>query len=634
MCGFAGVVETRTGRPSPQLLLAMATSIAHRGPDGGGVHVDDRVGLGARRLAIIDLSDAAAQPLAGAGVVVAHNGEIYNFREMRRELEELGHRFASRSDTEVVAHAYAEWGESCVDRLRGMFAFAVWDPGQRRIFIARDRFGVKPVYWVWRDGTLVFGSEVKALLVHPRIRADLCYEALGEYLTFQNVLSDLTLFDGVRLLPAGSTLTLDLDEPEPRERRYWDFTPGQPLQLGDDEASERLEDLFEQAVTRQLVSDVEVGAYLSGGLDSGFISSVAARSVPRLSTFTAGFDLTSVSGLELGFDERARAEQLANALKTEHYEVVLHAGDMEWVLPSLVWSLEDLRVGQSYPNYYVARLASKFVKVVLSGAGGDELFGGYPWRYYAGLGEAETFERSYYTYWQRLIPDDDRASLFSPALLRAVEQHEPFDVFRNVLSRWTGPLETAGDRVNASLYFELKTFLHGLLVVEDKLSMAHSLETRVPFLDEDLVDFALALPVEQKLRRLDGGTRLDENITGKRLISDQTHEGKVLLRRTLERIGPHGLSPRAKQGFSAPDATWFRGESIDYIDRLLRDRRALIYEFVQRPAVERVLDEHKSGGVNHRLLIWSLLCFEWWCRCFLAGEIPQGAVALQADSAR
>jgi asparagine synthase (glutamine-hydrolysing) len=624
MCGFAGVVETRDRGPSAELLRAMATSIAHRGPDGGGVHVDGPVGLGARRLAIIDLSEAANQPFTRSGVVVAHNGEIYNFRELRQELQRLGHRFESRSDTEVVAHAYAEWGESCVDRLRGMFAFAVWDADRRRLFVARDRFGVKPIYWHWRGGTLTFGSEVKALLVHPAVRAELCPEALTEYLTFQNVLSDLTLFQGVRLLPAGHTLTLDLEEGEPRVQQYWDFTPGEPLVLDEDEASKRLEFLFEQAVTRQLVSDVEIGAYLSGGLDSGYISSVAAQHVPRLATFTAGFDLTSVSGLEVGFDERARAEQLANALKTEHYEVVLHAGDMEWVLPSLVWSLEDLRVGQSYPNYYVARLASKFVKVVLSGAGGDELFGGYPWRYFAGFGDQASFERRYYEYWQRLVSDDERTELLSPNVLAAAAHHEPYDVFRDVLAGWTGPLDTPDDRVAASLYFELKTFLHGLLVVEDKLSMAHSLETRVPFLDEDLVDFALALPVAHKLRRLDS-TRVDENVPGKRLLAEHDHEGKVLLRRTLERIGPHGVGTRRKQGFSAPDATWFRGESIDYIDRLLRDRNALLYEFVQRPAVERILDQHRSGKVNHRLLIWSLLCLEWWCRCFLAGEVPQAA---------
>jgi asparagine synthase (glutamine-hydrolysing) len=623
MCGFAGVLDSRSDPPTRELLEAMASSIAHRGPDGGGVHVDGPFGLGARRLAILDLSNAAAQPFATERVVVAHNGEIYNFRELRQELEGLGHRFRSRSDTEVVARAYEQWGEGCVDRLRGMFAFAVWNAMTRTLFIARDRFGVKPLYWYASDGALVFGSEIKAMLVHPRVRATLCLPALGEYLTFQNVLSDLTLFDGIRLLPPGHTLVADADGREPRIRRYWDYRPGAPLRLGAADASEHLEELFERAVSRQLVSDVDIGAYLSGGLDSGFISAVAARHMPRLATFTAGFDLTSVSGLELGFDERASAEQLANALKTEHYEVVLHAGDMEWVLPSLVWSLEDLRVGQSYPNYYAARLASKFVKVVLSGAGGDELFGGYPWRYFGGAVGRASFVDAYYAYWQRLVPDADRPRLLRADALRATQEHRPEDVFREVIAGWDGPLDTPADRVAASLYFELKTFLHGLLVVEDKLSMAHSLETRVPFLDEELVEFALALPVDQKVRDPDHLRRIDENEAGKRLAYERrSQDGKLLLRQTLERVVPGDVSKRAKQGFSAPDATWFRGESIDYINRVLRNRNALVYEYLDPKYVAEVLDEHVSGAVNHRLLIWSLLCLESWCDCFLADNAP------------
>jgi asparagine synthase (glutamine-hydrolysing) len=635
VCGLAGIVDLGRREPSRELLLEMTRAIAHRGPDGEGTFAEGPVGLGARRLAILDLSSAGSQPLRGAQAVVAHNGEIYNYRELREELQELGHVFRSRTDTEVVVRAYEEWGDECVHRLRGMFAFAIYDTARRRILIARDRFGVKPLYWTWKDDLLVFASEVKAMLVHPGVRAELSHPALVEYLTFQNVLSDLTLFDGIRLLPPGCTLTLDLAGGVPVVARYWDYrAPAEPLQLDAEEASARLEELFEAAVNRQLVSDVEVGAYLSGGLDSGYISTVAAQHLPRLTTFTAGFDLTSVSGLELGFDERASAEQLSNALKTEHYEVVLHAGDMEWVLPSLVWSLEDLRVGQSYPNFYAARLASKFVKVVLSGAGGDELFGGYPWRYFSGLNGGDSFEQQYYEYWQRLVPDADRAQILRPDALRAAGDHHPLDVFRDVLAGWNGPLETPQDRVAASLYFELKTFLHGLLVVEDKLSMAHSLETRVPFLDEDLVDFALALPIEHKLRDLAHVPRMNENELRKReRYERQTHDGKILLRRTLERLVPTGVTPRSKQGFSAPDATWFRGESIDYINRLLRDKNALVYEYLEPKYVAQVLDEHVSGAVNHRLLIWSLLCLEWWCRCFLAGE-GAGLAAAAATPAR
>ncbi len=312
---------------------------------------------------------------------------------------------------------------------------------------------------------------------------------------------------------------------------------------------------------------------------------------------------------------------MANLMKTEHYETVMHAGDMERVLPALIWHLEDLRVGQCYPNYYVARLASKFVKVVLSGGAGDELFAGYPWRYYRGMGGngPSDYYRAYYDYWQRLVPDDKRASFFNEETYAKVRRRDPFDSFRNVFAEGHPPLDTQEDIVNASLYFEIKTFLHGLLVVEDKLSMAHSLETRVPFLDNDLVDFALRIPARYKLRDLAHAPYVDEDEAGKlkRYHDLPTGDGKVVLRQAMRRLIPADVTNRAKQGFSAPDASWFRGESIDYINALLRDPGARVYEYIQQPYVESLLDQHTSGQVNHRLLIWSLLSFEWWLRLFL-----------------
>ncbi len=637
MCGIVGICNLNGEPVAERLVRELTAAIAHRGPDGEGAHVDGGVGLGNRRLAIIDLSPAGAQPLASedGDVVVTHNGEIYNFRELRAELENCGHRFRSHTDTEVIVHAYEEWGDAFLERLRGMFAFALHDRPRRRLLLARDRLGIKPVYWHFRDGTLVFASEVKALLRHPRVRAGLCYEALAEYFTFQNTFTDLTLFDGIRILPPASTLTLELEEgAAPQIRTYWDLR----FDTGTDSGSaDEVRDRFVEAVTRQLVSDVPVGAYLSGGMDSGSIVAVATRGLPRLSTFTGGFDLSSASGLELGFDERAQAEVLANALKTEHYEVVMHAGDMEWVLPELVWHLEDLRVGQSYPNYYAARLASRFVKVVLSGGGGDELFGGYPWRYYRGGedGGDDAFFRGYYAYWQRLIPDEDRAELFAPDTLGRLAGHSTFDVFRSVFEGWDRGFATIEDRIDASLYFELKTFLHGLLVVEDKLSMAHSLETRVPFLDEDLVALALRLPTRAKLGQLEAFERVDENVIGKRLLYEQRRaDGKAILREAMVPLLPAAVTARRKVGFSAPDASWFRGESIDYVSRLLGDRNAALYAFLRPKYVERALDEHCSGRVNHRLLIWSLLSFEWWCKIFLEGERPlPGAFATAAREA-
>jgi asparagine synthase (glutamine-hydrolysing) len=296
------------------------------------------------------------------------------------------------------------------------------------------------------------------------------------------------------------------------------------------------------------------------------------------------------------------------------------------VLPDLIWHLEDLRVGQCYPNYYVARLASKFVKVVLSGAGGDELFGGYPWRYYRGLdsvGREEYFQR-YYQFWQRLVPDEDKPQLFNAETRRRISDHSAFETFRSVFDGWTGEFHGNGDYINASLYFELKTFLHGLLVVEDKLSMAHSLETRVPFLDNDLVEFAMNIPMDFKVRYPKQTVQIDENLPGKRRLYElQTNDGKAVLRQAMSRLIPRDITERTKQGFSAPDASWFRGESIDYINRLLRHPKAMIYEFLQPSYVTKVLDEHCSGHVNRRLLIWSLLSFEWWCRYFLGNSSTQ-----------
>jgi asparagine synthase (glutamine-hydrolysing) len=383
--------------------------------------------------------------------------------------------------------------------------------------------------------------------------------------------------------------------------------------------------LFEQAVTRQLVSDVPLGAYLSGGIDSSSVVAVASRSRGRIRTFTGGFDLSSASGLELGFDEREASEMLANQFKTEHYEVVLHAGDMEHVLPELIWHLEDLRVGQSYPNYYVAGLASRFVTVVLSGNGGDELFAGYPWRYYRGMraSTAASYYRAYYDSWQRLVPDSDRASFFTPETWRHVRHHEPFDVFRGVFAGHEPQLETPEDFVNASLYFESRTFLHGLLVVEDKLSMAHGLETRVPFLDNDFVDFATRIPARFKLRDLVNAPKMDEDEPGKlvRYYQEPTADGKIVLRDAMRAFVPSNVADRVKRGFSAPDASWFRGESIAYVNRLLRSDDARIYDYLARDYVYARLDDHMSQRANLRLFIWSLLSFEWWLRRFMPANM-------------
>lgn len=623
MCGITGIFNVNGAPVSINTLKKMTDVVSHRGPDGEGFWLDSFIGFGHRRLAIIDLSELGHQPMQteDGNYVISYNGEIYNFHNIRAELTAKGYQFKSKTDTEVVLKSFQEWGKTCVYKFNGMFAFAIWDKNKNELFIARDRYGIKPFYYYYKNGTFIFGSEIKAILQHPGVNVNVSIPALNEYFSFQNIFSDLTLFKDIYLLPAAHTLSLSLgDTNSLHVERYWDYRFVEDHAIKEDEAIEELIRLFEQAVSRQLVSDVEIGSYLSGGIDSGSITSVAANNFANLKTFTAGFDLSSASGLELGFDEREKSEFLSNLYKTEHYEVVLKAGDMERVMPELIWHLEDPRVGQSYPNYYVARLASKFVKVVLSGAGGDELFAGYPWRYYRAVvnDHFEHYAEKYYRYWLRLIPDRFKPEFYQPHIYAEIEGHPTIDVFRNVFQYPIEQINSPQEYVNHSLYFEIKTFLHGLLLVDDKLSMAHSLETRVPFLDDDLVDFALRVPVALKLKNLVEIIQLNENEPGPKSIKyfEKTSDGKILLRNALSKYIPHHYANGIKQGFSAPDASWFKGESIEYIKTLLKNKNAEIYGYLQPQKVHDLMNEHFDGKTNRRLLIWSLLNFEWWLKTF------------------
>ncbi|WP_129793620.1 asparagine synthase (glutamine-hydrolyzing) [Sphingosinicella sp. CPCC 101087] len=622
MCGIAGLIHLNGAPVSPVVLQRMTDALAHRGPDGEGQWIEGNVGLGHRRLAIIDLSPAGHQPMASADhrYLLSYNGEVYNFRELRAELEALGYWFRSRSDSEVVLYALAEWGVAALERFNGMFALALWDRKERRLLLARDRYGIKPLY-VWQRGRhFAFGSEQKAIMALPEFNPVVDRGGLFEYFTFQNIFTDRTLLQGVELLPPGHHAVLDLAAAEPvlKRTRYWDYDFREPEAPADDEAyREELDRLFRQAVSRQLVTDVELGSYLSGGMDSGSITAVAAQSFPYLKTFTCGFDLSSASGIELAFDERVKAEAMSYHFKTEHYEMVLKAGDMERAMQRLSWHLEEPRVGQSYPNYYVARLASKFVKVVLSGAGGDELFGGYPWRYYRAVvnDSFEAYVDKYYGFWQRMLADGELKDLFAP-VWGEVSGVSTRDIFRDVLKTHDEGLDSPEGYINHSLYFEAKTFLHGLLVVEDKLSMSHGLETRVPFLDNDLVDFAMQVPVRLKLNNLAEVVRLNENEAGDKPARyfTKTKDGKQILRDVMGRFIPEEVAQAEKQGFSAPDASWFKGESIDFVRGTLLDSKARLYDYLDAATVRRLLDEHLSGTNNRRLLIWSLLSFEQFLR--------------------
>lgn len=619
-----------SGAPaSPAILKKMTDAIAHRGPDGEGQWTDRNIGIGHRRLAVLDLSSAGNQPMVSSDgrYVISYNGEIYNYRELRAELKAIGVEFYSDSDTEVLLYALITWGTAALNKLNGMFAFALWDRKKEKLLLARDRYGIKPLYYAKQNGVFSFGSEQKAITAQPEFRRKLNKPALLEYFTFQNIFTDQTLLEDIFLLSAGHYATLNLNlndkaEPMLQQQQYWDYRFREPEQpASKQEYLEELDRLFKQAVNRQLVSDVELGAYLSGGMDSGSITAIAAQQFPYLKTFTCGFDLSSASGIELAFDERAKAEAMSARFKTEHYEMVLKAGDMERCLPNLAWHLEEPRVGQSYPNYYVAKLASKFVKVVLSGNGGDELFGGYPWRYYRAA-NSQTFEQyidNYYLYWQRLVNNTEIKKIFRP-IWSEVKDVWTRDIFSDVFENHDNELARAEDYINHSLYFEAKTFLHGLFVVEDKLSMAHGLECRVPFMDNDLVDFAMSCPVNMKLNNLKDVITINENDLGNKKHSffQKTNDGKQILRDVMCKIIPKDIVQANKQGFSSPDASWFKGESIEFVRRKLFDTKAETYGFLDRDTLLKLVEEHISGNVNRRLLIWSLLNFETWLQDTMA----------------
>ena len=624
MCGILGIYNLDGSSVSKDTIVEMGNQINHRGPDGEGIFVQNNIGFVHKRLAILDPSENGQQPMHSKDGkwVVIFNGCIYNFKELREELIEKGHIFNSESDTEVICEGLAAYGTIFFERFNGMFAIGAWNTEEEKLYISRDRYGIKPVYYWFNGKTLVFASEIKAIIKHPDYEMGVDLDALNEYFTFQNIFSYNTLFKGVHMLPPANTAVVDSETKFVKHNSWWDYdfskTDG-TMSFAD--AKEQTKDLFEQAVTRQMVSDVPVGAYLSGGMDSGSIASVASKQVDRLATFTCGFDMNEVTGREANFDERRDAELMANHLKTEQFEQVMNAGDIRWSLPKLVYHLEDLRVGMSYPNYYIARLASKFVKVCLQGTGGDELFGGYPWRYYKvfdSLSKEDFFDQ-YFEFWQRLVSQEEKVALFSKQVLDEIDLNAPRQVFERVFT-FNDKLkyDTPQDHINNSLYFEIKTFLPGLFLVGDKLAMAHGLEERFPFMDNDLVDFAMQVPVEHKLGDLTKEIdKIDENLEGDKKAYREHDDGKNVLRKAMQDYIPEQIINRKKQGFSAPDESWYRGENAEYIKEILLNSDTLCTQFINTEYINKIVNEHLNEGKNHRLLIWSFLNFEWWCRIFL-----------------
>lgn len=627
MCAITGIFNLDQSSVKSHLLKEMTHQIGYRGPDDEGYFIKDNIGLGHKRLSIIDTSKNGSQPMFSNNKkwVIVFNGCIYNFKELRKNLEKLNHKFKSNCDTEVIAEGIDEYGINFVKKFNGMFAIAAWNQQNHTLYLIRDRYGIKPLYYWFNKNILVFASEIKAILKHPQYRIKINYDALNQYFTFQNIINFDTLFLGIKLLAPANIIKITEKTIKITHNSWWDYNFNcTNKDITYDEAKKETQRLLEQAVNRQSLADVAIGSYLSGGMDSGSIVAIASKIIPRLTTFTAGFELSRVEGIEKTFDERRDAELIANYYKTEHYEQVINAGDLAWSLPRVVWHLEDLRLGMSYPNYYISRLASKFVKVCFQGTGGDELYAGYPWRYYhifRSLNQ-EKFFHNYYNYWQRLVNDEEKNNFFNKNIYLKINHQLPANLFKRVFT-FNNQLkyDNAEDHINNSLYFEIKTFLHGNLLVGDKLSMANSLEERFPFLDNDLVNFAQIIPIKYKLGSLQKLMKIDENEEKKLLkYQNQINDGKSILRDAMIDYLPTEILRKNKQGFSSPEESWYRGENFQYVKSLLLNKSTKLKEFINNKYLERILNEHLKRKKNHRLLIWSLINFEWWLKLFIYNE--------------
>jgi asparagine synthase (glutamine-hydrolysing) len=607
MCGICGIASTH-GAVDPSRLAAMSATLVHRGPDSDGMVVQDGVGLAARRLAIIDLT-TGDQPIANEDdtVHVVQNGEIYNYAELRRELERAGHIFRTHGDTEVLVHGYEEWGEELPRRLRGMFAIAIWDGRRRRLVLLRDPYGIKPLYYRAASGGLEFASELRAL---PRGEVDL--EALECFLSFNYVPAPLSIFRDVRKLPPGSLLVWEGGDAH--VRRYSDLRPaaaGEVRREDDGELVEELRARLRDSVRAHLVSDVPVGVLLSGGVDSGALAALAAQeSAEPVRTFSIGFE-------EGSFDELADARKVASLYGTRHRELTLRA-DGATLLPALAEAFDEPFADSSaLPTYLVARLAAEDVKVALSGEGGDELFGGY-YTYVADLlaTRAGGLARVARPLVDRLPSSDRRVPLeykakrfVRAAHLAPLERHHGWkEIFSaDARAELTGrpsssaPLDLLAAPWEASDGAELLTRLQfvdlslplvdDLLAKTDRASMAHSLEARVPFLDPAVTRFALALPASSKVHGL---------------------RKKVLLRKAVEPLLPHSVVHGRKRGFSIPAAAWLRGELEPFARETLSAETLRRQGYFRPDAVAQLIDRHVARKDDLSRQLWGLLAFTLW----------------------
>ena len=632
MCGICGIVRTDESEPIPQSLLsAMCGTIVHRGPDDEGIYLDPKAGLGARRLSIIDL-ETGHQPLSNedGSVWVAYNGEIYNFPGLRQELISRGHSFATRTDTETIVHSYEEWGEDFVRRFRGMFAFALWDRKKEKLILGRDRVGIKPLYYTrLAEGTLVFGSELKAVIAHPRVERVLEPRALDLFLTLEYIPSPFSIFKNIHKLPAGHLLIYQ--RRQVKLIKYWDVqpepeaaaeTPKQSLSSLTDE----LYALLKESVRLRLISDVPLGAFLSGGIDSSTIVGLMRESgASPLKTFSIGFK-------DQSYDELEYARRIVRKFETQHEELILEPRALE-LTEKLVRHLDEPFGDFSiFPTYLVSEMARRQVKVALSGDGGDEVFGGYEhyqaqktsrwpgvppvsrllsgitrrmrpsaqkkgaWnklrRYVEGFSHDPGLR---HFRWMMFLSREAKRELYAPGFidalggLRDISQREPFQDFF--------PLSRSFDRVNSELYLDLKTYLvDDILVKVDRMSMAASLEARVPLLDHKLLEFAFRLPGKLKLHGL---------------------STKWIFKKTVERLLPKDNIYRPKQGFSIPIKHWLKTDLRDLLLDSLAEKRVREEGFFNFAAVQKMIGSHLAGRENYSHQLWALLVFAIWKENYL-----------------
>ncbi|MFK8053048.1 MAG: XrtA/PEP-CTERM system amidotransferase [Woeseiaceae bacterium] len=630
MCGITGIVDLKATRPIDEALLSkMNASLTHRGPDGDGFHFSPGVGLGHRRLSIIDL-EGGKQPLYNedGSIVVTYNGEIYNFQELFDELTEAGYRFKTRCDTEVIVHAWHKWGVRCLDRFNGMFAFAIWDSNDDTLFIARDRIGIKPLYYGFDDqGHIAFGSELKALTAVPGLAGKLDPCALEDYFTFGYVPDPRSIYASIQKLAPGHYLKLKRGAPRAEPVRYWDIPlDGQTIDYGTDaDLLEGVRERLAQAVKRRMVADVPLGAFLSGGIDSSAVVAMMRDiGTPDLLTCSMGFS-------EPKFDESKFAQMVADAKKTNHHHKVVEAGDYD-LLDTLVSTYDEPYADSSaIPTYRVCQLAREHVTVALSGDGGDENFIGYrryrlfameerlrsmipaslrraifgplgrfypklDWapRVFRGKTTFQALARSTadaYLHGVSIFPEEGREMLFSDSMKSSLQGYQSREVFANHIKD-----KNFEDPMKMVQYLDFQTYLPGdILTKVDRASMAHSLEVRVPFLDHELVSWVASLPSSVKLHK---------------------GSGKDVLKRALEPSLPHEVLYREKMGFAVPISVWFRDSLKKRMENAVTSERMLDSGYFNPESLQRIVSDHQSGRRDYSAVLWSLLMFDG----FLGGE--------------